>query len=118
MTKPAWRSFKARSGLDPKLAAALAYVFGPIGGAVFLMMEKEDEFVRFHALQSVVTFLGIAVIHLVVAGLPLVAWLRFPLRMATFGVWLFLIVKAFAGARYKVPVVGDFVERQLASRAQ
>jgi len=102
------------SRLDPKLAAALAYVGGPISGAVFLILERTDPFVRFHALQSVVTFGGVAVLHLVLRNLPLVAWLsRSPLMIATFALWIFLIIKAFSGDRYRLPFVADLVDRFL-----
>lgn len=117
MTKPGRSTSGTR--LDPNLAAALAYIFGPIGGAVFLMVEKDNAFVRFHALQSIVTFVGIAVLHMVVRNLPLIASFGVrPLMIATAILWVFLIVKAFLNERYKLPVIGDFVERQLASRAR
>jgi uncharacterized membrane protein len=119
VTSPAGRSGKSRSGLEPRFAAALAYAFGPIGGVVLLMIEKEDAFVRFHALQSVVTFVAVAVLHVAVGSLPLVSWLLAgPMFLATIALWIFLMVMAFLGRRYKVPVVGDFVERQLGSHAK
>lgn len=112
-------STKTRTGLDSNLLAALAYVFGPIGGIVCLLIEKTDSFVRFHALQSIVTFSAIAVLHLALRNLPLLAWTAgWPLRILAFGVWIVLIVKALSRERYKVPVIGDFVDRQLAPRAR
>ena len=105
--------------LDSNIAAALAYVFGPIGGAVFLVVEKTDTFVRFHALQSIFTFVGIAVLHVVVRNLPVVRWVALvPLWIATAILWAFLIYKAFIKERYKLPIIGDLVERQLASHAR
>ena len=113
------RSSKSRTGLDSNLAAALAYALGPIGGIVFLLIEKDDAFVRFHALQSIVTFTGIAILHLVLRNLPLLSWMAgFPFLMLTVVVWIALMYKALNKERYKVPVLGDFVERQLAPRAR
>ena len=40
------------TGLEPKLAGLLTYLFGPITGVVFLVLEKKSSFVRFHAMQS------------------------------------------------------------------
>lgn len=112
-------SSKSRTGLDSNFAAALAYALGPIGGVVFLLIEKHDEFVRFHALQSIVTFTGVAVLHLVLRNLPLLAWTAgVPFLLLTVALWVFLMIKAFKRERYKVPVLGDFVERQLAPRAR
>ena len=47
---------KQSSGLSKNTAAALCYVAGWVSGLVFLLVEKKDEFVRFHAMQSIVTF--------------------------------------------------------------
>jgi uncharacterized membrane protein len=113
------RSSRTRIGLDSNVVAALAYVFGPIGAIVCLLIEKHDNFVRFHALQSIVTFIGIGVLRLALGNLPLLAWTAgLPLWILAFAVWMFLIVKALLRERYKIPVIGDFVERQLAPRAR
>lgn len=113
------RTSKSRTGLDSNVAAALAYALGPIGGIVLLLIEKNDAFVRFHALQSVVTFTGIAVLHLVLRNLPLLSWMAgLPFMILTVVVWIVLMFKALNRERYKVPVLGDFVERQLAPRAR
>ena len=49
---------KSSTGLDPNLAAALAYLLGFLTGILFLVIEKDSKFVRFHALQSTMVFLG------------------------------------------------------------
>jgi uncharacterized membrane protein len=109
----------SRTGLDSNFAAALAYALGPVSGVIFLLIEKDDDFVRFHALQSIVTFTGIAILHLVLRNLPLLSWTAgLPFMALTVVLWIFLMVKAFTRERYKVPVLGDFVERQLAPRAR
>lgn len=119
MSAPGPGSSRSRTGLDSNFAAALAYALGPIGGVVFLLVEKDDEFVRFHALQSVVVFVGIAILHMALRNLPLLAWTASgPLMILTGVLWVFLMFKAFKRERYKVPVLGDFVERQLAPRAR
>ncbi len=113
------RPSKSRTGLDANVAAAVAYALGPIGGVVFLLIEKDDEFVRFHALQSIVVFVSIAILHMALRNLPLLAWTASgPLMILTGVLWIVLMFKAFTRERYKVPVLGDFVERQLAPRAR
>jgi uncharacterized membrane protein len=47
-----------RSGLSENLAALLSYVFGWITGLIFLLLDKRP-YVRFHAAQSIVVFLGL-----------------------------------------------------------
>ena len=119
MSESGPRTSKSRTGLDSNFAAALAYALGPIGGIVFLLIEKQDGFVRFHALQSIVTFTAIAVLHLVLRNLPLLSWMAgLPFMLLTLVVWIGLMFKALNRERYKVPVLGDFVERQLSPRAR
>jgi uncharacterized membrane protein len=104
---------KSRFGLDPKFAAALAYVGGLLTGILFLFLEKEDRFVRFHAMQSTIAFLGVLIAHQLLSSTPLFgrlfSWI-FVIAVAV--MWVFLIVKAFKGQRYKLPYVGDWAEQQ------
>lgn len=93
------------TGLDITLAALLAYALGWVSGAFFLVVEKKSRFVRFHAWQSVLTFLPIFVAFWI---LPL--WfLLWPVSVA---IWLLLMFKAFQGERFKLPIVGDIADRQ------
>lgn len=93
------------TGLDITLAAMLAYAGGWVTGLVFLMIEKNSRFVRFHAAQSVMTFLPL---FLAFWFLPL--WfLLWPLSVA---LWILLMYKALQGERYKLPFVGDLAARR------
>ena len=47
---------KSSTGLQPNLAALLSYVAGILTGVIFFLIEKENKFIRFHAMQSIVTF--------------------------------------------------------------
>jgi uncharacterized membrane protein len=103
-----------KSGLSPQVVAVLAYLFGVITGIVVLTVEKEDKFVRFHAMQSTITFLLVLVAHLALTGLPVVGRaLYVPFVLGVAVLWGFLMVQAFNGHRYKLPYIGDFAERQL-----
>jgi uncharacterized membrane protein len=106
---------KTTSGLDENLAGALCYLLGWVTGAVFLVTEPTNRFVRFHALQSVILFLGLSLVWFVSMSIFLVgwffAWLVIPPLSAV--LWLFLMFKAYQGERYKVPFVGDWAERGL-----
>jgi len=101
---------KSAFGLPKNTAAALAYVLGWVSGLVFFLVEKEDKFVRFHALQSIVTF-GF---FNVVAMVPIVGWMLSPLVfIVSLVTWIFCLVKAYQGEKFKLPVVGEFVEKQI-----
>lgn len=107
-------------GLDENVAGALSYIF--LIGIVFLLVEKTNDFVRFHAAQSVVlavAFIGLSFVvgitSLIIGLIPFVGfigdllWLVFSLGSFVF--WLFLLYQAFQGERYEVPVVAGFAEQ-------
>jgi len=106
---------KSSTGLEPNLAGALAYLLGPITGVLFLLLEKESRFVRFHAMQSTIVFVGLFVVSVVLQVVPLVGWVvvflvLYPLSIL---LWVFLMYKAFIGEQFKLPQIGDLAERQL-----
>lgn len=105
---------KTSLGMDENIEGALCYLLGWVTGIVFLILEKENSFVRFHAMQSLVTFLGIMVLSVVIGWVPIIGWI-FAILMFPIGIilWLLLMFKAFSGARFKLPVVGDFAETQV-----
>lgn len=99
----------AGTGLPKNTAAALSYVLGWLTGIVFLLVEK-DPFVRFHAMQSIITFGLLTILSFV----PVVGWILSPLVMIVgFVLWLVLIFKAYQGEEFKLPVIGEFAKKQL-----
>ncbi len=120
------------SGLAPNIAAALACLFSVVGGIVFLVIEKKDQFVRFYAMQSLIVggasicfsvALSIVLrilVHIPVLGpllvillglLSLVVWLGF------LALSVVMIVKAFTSKEWEVPYVGKIARDQLARMA-
>jgi uncharacterized membrane protein len=101
-------------GISENVEAVLAYAIGWLSGLFFLLLEKENRFVRFHALQSLVTFVVLSLAGAIVTVIPLLGILL-SLLLWPLGVflWIFLMVKAYQGEWFKVPAVGDFVEKQL-----
>ncbi|KPJ71086.1 hypothetical protein AMJ51_00115 [Microgenomates bacterium DG_75] len=100
---------KAGTGLPKNTAAALSYVLVWLTGIVFLLVEK-DPFVRFHAMQSIITFGALNIIALI----PVLNILLGPIVLVVgFVLWLVLIFKAYQGEKFKLPIVGDFAEKQL-----
>ena len=96
------------------VVAVLAYLGGALTGIVVLFVEKHDQFVRFHAMQSTVTFLLVLVANLLLRNIPVFGRLAYlPFVLAVTGLWIALMAKAFMGERYKLPYIGDFAERQL-----
>lgn len=92
------------------LMGAAAYLLGFITGIVFLLVEKEDKFIRFHAMQSTIVFGALFILGLVpVVGLVL----GVVIAPVSFILWLVLMWKAYSGEMFKLPIIGDFAEKQL-----
>ena len=68
---------KTTTGLKKETAGALAYVLGPLTGVLFFVLEK-DPFVRFHAMQSIVIFVGLFAIQWML-GLTIILAILIPL---------------------------------------
>lgn len=99
---------KTSTGLDANLAAALSYLVGFVTGAIFLVLEKENRFVRFHAMQSTLLFAGIVLLDILLQIVPLVGALVvvFLVIPASAILWLLLMFKAYQGEEFQLPVVG------------
>ena len=100
--------------LKPNIAGLLCYVLGWITGIVFLILEKKNKFVRFHAWQSIVTFGGLTVIQIILNFIPVVGWIiGWIVWVLTIVLWILLMYRAYQGKRYKLPVAGNIAENLL-----
>lgn len=99
---------KTSTGLDANLAAALSYLFGFVSGAIFLLIERENRFVRFHAMQSLLAFGGITLVWLLLSAVPFLGIVLgvFVIIPASAILWLVLMFKAYQGEEFKLPIVG------------
>jgi uncharacterized membrane protein len=105
---------KNSTGLQPNVAGLLCYLVGFVTGIVFLIIEKENKFVRFHAMQSVILFGFLFVLQIVLSFIPFIGWILMPIvGIAGLILWILLMFKAYNGETYKLPVVGDMAEKQI-----
>jgi len=122
---------KSALGLDGNLAAALGYPIGIIA-IICLIMEKENRFVKFHALQSILLHVGFIVLAiavwiigfiLAIAGMAAAAasnngamggivgmlfglvWLV--VILAYLGGLIFAAVKSYQGVEFRLPIIGN-----------
>lgn len=65
---------KSSTGLEPNIAGLLCYILGWISGIIFFLIESENKFVRFHAMQSIVTFGGLTVLQILIGILNRIIW--------------------------------------------
>ena len=99
------------TGLEPNIAGLLCYLGGWITGIVFLVIEQKSKFVRFHALQSIVTFGALTVAGALLSWIPFVGgFFGAIIGILAFILWILLMVKAYQGELYKVPVAGHVAE--------
>lgn len=115
---------KTSTGMQANIAALLSYALFWITGLVFFLIEKENKFVRFHAMQSIIVFgaltvlqiavgifVGIfTVIHLYVL-LPLFSLINYLVFLVGLILWILLMVKAYQGEMFKLPIAGDMAEK-------
>lgn len=106
-------------GLAPNVSGLLAYLAGFISGIIFLLVEKENKFVRFHAWQSIVLSIAIAIVWVLVgiadfilAYIPILGWIIGLLISAGFGlitfiIWIFMMVRAYQGHETSIPLIGN-----------
>lgn len=100
---------KTSTGVDANVAAALSYLVGFVTGIIFLVIEKENKFVRFHAMQSTLVFAGIVAVDILLQIVPIlgalvVIFVVIPLSAI---LWLLLMFKAYQGQEFKLPLVGQ-----------
>jgi uncharacterized membrane protein len=101
---------KTSLGLDENIEGLLCYVLGWITGIIFLLLEKDSEFVRFHAMQSLITFLGLGILALILGYIS--GMLSMLIGLVELVLWILGMYKAYKGEMYKFPVIGDIAEEQ------
>jgi uncharacterized membrane protein len=111
------------SSMQPNVASMLSYLFGWITGLIFLAIEKNNQEVRFHAMQSILMSLGLTVVYFVLSFLigalafgslalaGLLSLLMSLIGFAFFIAWIYMMVMAYQGKHVKLPVIGDMAER-------
>jgi uncharacterized membrane protein len=107
-------------GLTENMAGALAYVT-IIPAIVFLVLDpyNKNRFIRFHSFQCIFFAVAWTVLWIVLAfigHIPILGWatvLLWPvISLAGLIVWVILVLKAYQGKTFKLPVIGDMAEQQ------
>ena len=109
---------KSLFGLDEKQASAVAYLGLFVTGIIFLVLEKSNKVVRFHAMQSTLVFIALGIVSwlvgLLFGGIPVIGWLLVQaIRLIIFASWVFLMYMAYKGTDFKVPVIGEVAWKQI-----
>ena len=100
------------SGLDENLAGLLCYIFSIVTGVIFLVIEKENQFIRFHAMQAIFTFIVFFGVGIVLGFIPVIGWIiSILISPVGFFLSIFLMYQAYQGKMFKLPVIGDMAEK-------
>ncbi|KAI8717379.1 hypothetical protein NCS52_00813500 [Fusarium sp. LHS14.1] len=107
--------FDTSLGMRLDYEACLAYAaFPPLGAIILLILERNSDYVRFHAWQSALLFTAIMIFHLVFAWSTFLSWLFFLCDIALIAV---LTLRAYKDAeildRFEVPFFGALATRFL-----
>ncbi len=103
-------------GMQPNVAAGLSYLLGWVTGLIFFLTEKQNRFVRFHAMQSILFFGGLTVLSILVnilsgIGIPLIFVVGYLINLVGFAGWIILLINGFQGKYFKLPYIGDYAEK-------
>ena len=110
---------KSSTGLEANVAGLLCYVLGWVSGLVFVLLEQESKFVRFHAIQSIYVFGTLTVVSIIIGWIPIIGNIIAGLiGLLGFVLWIILMIKAYQGVEFKVKWAGDFAERWVSRQAK
>jgi uncharacterized membrane protein len=129
---------KSAIGIDGNLAAALGYPI-PILAIICLIMDKENRFVKFHAIQSLLVQVAIIVVGICVGILFMIIGVILGVAasatdsaagggiagifaLLSFLIWIIVViayvggiifaaVKAYGGIEFKLPIIGNMAEK-------
>jgi uncharacterized membrane protein len=103
---------KSSTGLEENVAALLSYVLGWVTGLIFFLIEKDSKYVKFHAMQSIITFGALMIVSWILSVIPVIGWvISMLLGILAFVLWIVLMIKAYKGEKYKLPYIGDLAEK-------
>ncbi|MBZ5568344.1 MAG: DUF4870 domain-containing protein [Acidobacteriia bacterium] len=110
----------AAGGLTDNVAGLLAYVT-IVPAIIFLVIEpyNRNRFIRFHAFQSIFFYVAWTILWVAltfVGAMPILGWamiLVWPLcGLGGLILWVLMLMKAYNGQMWKLPVIGDIAEKQ------
>ncbi len=123
---------KSTMNMEENIASMLCYVLTWLTGLIFYFMEKENKTVRFHAMQSILTFLPLTILGYVLGwigapkwsagggwygygnwdpGIPALVWASWGIWLLTAVLWIVFVFNAYQGKKFKLPIIGDIAEK-------
>ena len=111
-------SGKSTTGLSENIGGLLCYLCVWVTGLIFLVVERENKFIRFCALQSLIWFGALSVVSLALGfalgWIPLIGvFVHWILGVIGVVSWLFLMYTGYRGKTFQIPYIGEAVKSQI-----
>lgn len=112
------------SGLEPNVASLLCYLCGWLSGLIFILIEKDNKTVKFHAWHSLFLNLGFFALYVALTIVSAVLGQIAPVLGMLFGLvvlvlnlaflvlWIILMVKAYQGLKFTLPIITEMAQKQ------
>jgi len=110
---------KSSTGMESQIAVLVAYLFSWVSGLVIYLIEKENKFVKYHAMQALI--IGIIDVIILIVCFGIFGWIPFVNILFLVIGWLALaaclgfkivaIVKAFKGEVYRIPGISKLADK-------
>jgi len=98
------------SGLPENIAGLLCYILTFITAIIFLVIEKDNKFVRYHAFLSLSISVVLNVFFSILSFIPILGWIiTLLLSPLSFILWLYLLWSAYQHRKTRIPILSDFV---------
>ncbi|HEX7561308.1 MAG TPA: DUF4870 domain-containing protein [Candidatus Humimicrobiaceae bacterium] len=111
---------KSSTGLDSKIAVLLAYLFSWLGGLIIWIMEKENKFVKWNALQAlilgIVEMIAIIVVSVILGLIPYIgwfffSWLGYVIAAVCWILAIVAIIMGFSGKTFRIPGIASLTDK-------
>ena len=113
-------SKKSSTGMDPKVANLIAYLFSWLGGLIIWLMEKENRFVKWNALQALILgaigFLSMIVFSVILIWIPIIgplffSWLGWLIWGVVWVLAIICIIMGFQGKSFRIPGISKLADK-------
>ena len=120
------------------ISGAMCYILGLITGIIFFILGKDNKFVKFHAVQSIIFSIIVIIISQILSAfttaslmtmyntdlmtmyasygtLSAITSISWVINIVILVIWIFVMYKAYLGEKYHIPIIGNLTERVLKS---
>ncbi len=108
-----------------RVVAAISYIIGILAVIPYLLVDKENKFLRFHTLQAailgvvwIIAWVVVSIVAVILGAIPLIGWLLGALLWLAFDlvvivITIYLAYQAYIGKKYEVPWIADFAKKNI-----